>query len=544
MMNTTSLIILDGWGNGKGYPGNAVKLANTPTWDELVKQCPLRELIACGELVGLPDGQMGNSEVGHTILGAGRIVYQTLMRINKALEDNSLASNTQLDNFLREIKAKQKQSQDVTNARPPHLHLMGLLSDGGVHSHQEHFAAILRIAVDKGIEHIKLHLFLDGRDTSPKSAPDFVDFIQQTIDSIGTSQTVQIASACGRYYAMDRDKRWERTKNTYDTLVSDPTATVILDKPIPLVDDINKQIKSCYEQDLTDEFMPPFVSKDAASGLTAGKGFIEENDYIISINFRADRVRQITSALAAEEFDAFERPFIMPRSHLISMTDYDPSLPLPYIFGKEKINNALGEVISAMGMKQLRLAETEKFAHVTYFFNGGREEPFTNEIRTLIPSLKVATYDLAPQMCAPEITDKLVEAINSGEYGFILCNYANGDMVGHSGKIDAAIKTVEVLDESLQRVIEALDASDGQALITADHGNCEELLIGDPPKPQTAHTLNPVPLLYYGGRGRAKKVKFDQEVGGLADIAPSILKLMGIDIPKEMTGRVLVSFNE
>ncbi|MBE8182832.1 MAG: 2,3-bisphosphoglycerate-independent phosphoglycerate mutase [Candidatus Portiera sp.] len=534
-VKTTALIILDGWGQGKDYPGNAIQLATTPNWDKLVKERPMRQLVASGELVGLPAGQMGNSEVGHTILGAGRIIYQTLLRINRSLEDNSLASNKELNNFLANYKAIQKNMQNAqaaADAESPCLHLMGLLSDGGVHSHQEHLVAILEIAKNQGLDKIMLHLFMDGRDTSPKSAVSYVKYLEEQIERLGAGQIVTVS---GRYYAMDRDKRWERTSRVYNLLTSKDTP----DAQVPVVADICEHLEFNYDQEVYDEFIPPFITTDGAQAIKERGRLIRENDFVISVNFRADRMRQLTAALAAKEFTEFNRPFVLPQSSLLTMTKYDSALPLPHIFDKEDLDNLLGELIAAQGMKQLRLAETEKFAHVTYFFNGGRDEAFRNEERRLIPSLKVATYDLAPQMCAPEITDELVAAIASEQYDFILCNYANGDMVGHSGNLDAAIQTVEVIDANLQRVLAALDSASAQALITADHGNCEEMLTVDSLKPHTAHTLNPVPLIYYGPHN----VEFDKGAGGLADIAPTLVDLMGLEVPQEMSGRGLLKIN-
>ena len=533
-IKTTALIILDGWGNGKDYPGNAIKLAETPTWDSLLAKCKHRELIAGGEAVGLPNGQMGNSEVGHTVIGAGRVIHQTLQRINKSISDASSSESLDKNQALNKFLAAIKKDQESGGSSVPRLHLMGLLSDGGVHSHQEHIRAILALAVERRVKNIMLHLFLDGRDTAPKSAPKYIDYIQRETKAIGEGQ---IASVSGRYYAMDRDKRWRRTKRTYDAMMLDPEQ---MGDEIPLVDDPLKQVEEYHRKGITDEFVPPFICRGAAKILARGESFVRQNDYVISINFRADRMRQITKALAADELEGFERSFILPKDSLLTMTDYDPNLPLPYIFGKKKIINCLGEFLADQGLRQLRMAETEKFAHVTYFFNGGREEPFANEERKLIPSLKVATYDLAPEMRAPEITRSLTSAIKSGEYDFILCNYANGDMVGHSGKLDAAIKTVQVVDESLAEIVSALDSAGAQALITADHGNCEEMLAGDPPSPHTAHTLNPVPLLYYGSH----RVIFDEKEGGLADIAPTIIKLMGLDAPQEMSGRTILSIQD
>lgn len=528
MPKTTALIILDGWAQGKDYSGNAVKLAATPTWDKLLKEYPNRELIACGESVGLPPGQMGNSEVGHLVLGAGRVVYQTLLRINRAIANKSLEQNSSLNEFLKQVTVKQQREQKkryVRCASKPSLHIMGLLSDGGVHSHQEHLAAVLNLAAARGVKHILLHLFLDGRDTAPTSALKFIDFISQQLTQLNVGR---IASVIGRYYAMDRDQRWDRTQKTYMMLVNQTGELV------DTIDGLNNKLHSYYDKHITDEFIPPLIMHPAKADFTTGA--ISKDDSLICINFRADRVRQITAAFTDEKFDKFERPFVLPEEQLLCMVPYDDKSALPFIFGREKIKNSLGEILEIHNKKQLRLAETEKFAHVTYFFNGGRETPFSLEERKLIPSLKVATYDMAPQMRAPDITDHLVKAIKSELYDFILCNYANGDMVGHSGNLDAAIKAAESIDESLMRLIESLEYSGAQALLTADHGNCEEMLATDGISPHTAHTLNPVPLIYFGG----EKVVFDNGSAGLADIAPTLLKLMDIKIPDHMSGRVLI----
>ena len=459
-----------------------------------------------GEAVGLPQGQMGNSEVGHLNLGAGRVVLQTLLRINKAIADGSFYRHSRLREFMRE---------SLSTAGT--LHIIGLLSPGGVHSHQEHIFALCRLAAQQGIKNLSVHAVLDGRDTAPVSAAASITALERLCADIGSGG---ISSLCGRYYAMDRDDRWERTEKAYRLMMRAQAERETVDAQTALA-----TAESAGE---TDEFVKPIFIK--------GGAFIKPNDRVICANFRADRMRQLTGAMTARDFSSFPRPFIFPSAHILTMTEYDENQSLPHLYDKEQPARSLGEVLAAAGKTQLRLAETEKFAHVTYFFNGGREQPFKGEERLLIPSLRVATYDLAPDMRAKEITAELTQALRKGCYDFILCNYANGDMVGHTGSLAAAVQAVETLDESLGRLTATLTETGGEAMITADHGNCEQMAEDDGSKPHTAHTLNPVPLIYYGNR----QVGFSENCGSLADIAPTILKLMNIPQPSEMTGSFLL----
>ena len=506
MTTTTLLLILDGWGLGADYPGNAIARASTPNWDRLWTQSPRRSLDASGDAVGLPAGQMGNSEVGHLNIGAGRVVYQNLLRINRSIAADPSDADA-------EPLATQPALKRILARRKGRLHLMGLLSPGGVHSHEEHLFALCRLAAQNGSKDFCVHIFLDGRDTPPQSALASIHRLQNTLAELGAGN---LSSICGRYYAMDRDKRWERARLAYDAILGSPT--------VPAAAKPEEGLQAAYAEGLTDEFVKPMRIARAAP--------LGADDALICFNFRADRMRQLVQALASTQFNAWQRPFVLTAEQILTMTPYDENLPLPCIFKTEQPRDVLGQVLAARGKTQLRLAETEKFAHVTYFFNGGREEPFDGEDRKLIPSLKVATYDLAPQMRAPEITDALCAAIRAGKYDFILCNYANGDMVGHSGKLDAAIKTAETLDPCLGRLTASLDESAAQALITADHGNCEEMIAADG-SPHTAHSLSPVPLVYYG----PAQVRFNDEPGGLSALAPAILQLMGIPQPEAMSGK-------
>ena len=505
MKKTTLLLILDGWGMGADYPGNAIVQAPTPNWDKLWASAPHRCLDASGAAVGLPEGQMGNSEVGHLNIGAGRIVYQNLLRINRAL---AAPANTEAETL-----ATKPALQKIFQRRKGRLHLMGLLSPGGVHSHEDHLFALCRLAAHHGINDFGVHVFLDGRDTPPKSAFASIHKLQQVLTELKAGR---ISSVSGRYYAMDRDRRWERARLAYAAILGTPNS--------PIATNPDEGLQAAYAAGTTDEFVKPMCIADAPS--------LGADDALISVNFRADRMRQLIQALAAPQFEPWQRTFVLTAEQILTMTPYDENLPLPCIFKSEQPSNVLGQVLAARGKTQLRLAETEKFAHVTYFFNGGREEPFAGEDRKLIPSLKVATYDLAPQMRAPEITDALCAAIRAGKHDFILCNYANGDMVGHSGKLDAAIKAARTLDLGLGRLITALDACTAQALITADHGNCEEMIAADG-TPHTAHSLNPVPLVYYG----PKRVRFNDAPNGLSALAPAILQLMDLPQPDTMRGQ-------
>ena len=500
------LMVLDGYGLNDRTEGNAIAMANTPVMDKLMKECPFVKGAASGLAVGLPDGQMGNSEVGHMNIGAGRIIYQDLTRITKAIEDGDFFENKAL---LAAMDNCKKNDSD--------LHLWGLLSDGGVHSHIEHLYGLLEMAKKQGLTKVYVHAFLDGRDTPPASGKDYVQRLQDKMNEIGVGQ---IASLSGRYYAMDRDNNWDRVQKAYDSLTKGEGV---------LAEDAVQAMADSYAQDVTDEFvLPTVIVKD-------GKpvSVVKENDSVIFFNFRPDRAREITRAFCDDKFTGFDRPFI--KTTYVCFKDYDETIPNKTIaFEKEHITNTFGEYLAKCGKKQLRLAETEKYAHVTFFFNGGVETQFPGEDRILIQSPKVATYDLQPEMSSTELTDKLCAAIESGKYDMIICNYPNGDMVGHTGVFEAAVKACEAVDHCIGRVIESLKKVDGECLITADHGNCERMKDLQTGVPYTAHTNLPVPFIYYG---RKATMRTD---GRLSDIAPTMLYLKGIDVPAEMTGKSIV----
>ena len=500
------LIIMDGWGLGKVPASDAIKAANTPFVDSLYSQYPNTTLTTCGEAVGLPEGQMGNSEVGHLNLGAGRIVYQELQRINVAIREGELSENP---SFLNAIQ------YSLDNSKP--LHLIGLVSDGGVHSHINHLKAILDVCQQKGLQQVYVHPFTDGRDTDPKSGYRFIKELEEHISqSVGT-----IASVSGRYYAMDRDNRWERVKLAYDALVKGegPTATSALEA-----------IQASYDQNVTDEFIKPTIILNG-NGPTAR---IQEGDAVLCFNFRTDRCREITKALTQMDFPTHN----MHRLHLhyTTMTEYDASFEgVHVVFETDNLNNTLGEVLEAHNKTQIRIAETEKYPHVTFFFSGGREKPFEGEERILVSSPKVATYDLQPEMSAYEVTGAIVSELEKGKVDFVCLNYANTDMVGHTGVWQAAIKAAETVDQCVQKVVTTALAKDYTVFLTADHGNAD-YLINEDGSPNTAHTLNPVPLFVIDKEWRGTVAP-----GKLGDIAPTILTVMGLPIPKEMTGDVLVS---
>lgn len=502
-----ALIIMDGWGENVVNKGNAIKLAETPYVDQLFSTYPHSQLQASGRAVGLPEGQMGNSEVGHLNLGSGRVVYQDLTRISLAVETGEIKTNPVLGEQMKAAYAKDKA-----------LHLLGLLSDGGVHSHIDHLFGLLEMAKDFGLEKVYVHAILDGRDVPPDSAQDYVRALENKLAELGVGQ---IASISGRYYTMDRDNRWERVEKAYRAMVLGEGLTA----PSAL-----EAINNAYSNEETDEFVSPTtIVSDQGQPL----GTIGQNDLIIFYNFRADRARQITQALALADFTQFDRSEYLDPQY-VCLTEYDQTFNLPIAFPPEEIAETLGQVLSAAGLKQLRIAETEKYAHVTFFFNGGREEPSSGEDRKLIPSPKVATYDLEPKMSAFQMTDHLLEELNKDLYDVIILNYANCDMVGHTGKLDAAIQAVETVDQCLEKLIPAILKTGGQILLTSDHGNAEKMLEG--PKPHTAHTTNPVPLIYIGGE---KDVNL-RAGGVLADIAPTMLDILEIPQPKEMTGKSLL----
>lgn len=496
------LMILDGFGIAP-ESGNAIKAAKKPNIDKLFAENPITQIGASGMDVGLPDGQMGNSEVGHTNIGAGRIVYQELTRITKTINEDKLKDNEAI------VSAMDKALENGTA-----LHLMGLLSDGGVHSHNTHLYGILELAKKKGLEKVYIHAFLDGRDVPPSSAADFVQACVDKTEEIGVGK---IATVMGRYYAMDRDNRWERVEKAYAAMVYGEG--VEAECPVCAV-------KNSYKEDVTDEFVVPSVVKGGAT--------IQPNDSVIFFNFRPDRAREITRTLVDPDFNGFKRKNGFFPVNFVCMTQYDATMPnVDVAFKPQVLTNTLGEYISDKGMAQLRIAETEKYAHVTFFFNGGVEKQYPGEDRILVKSPSVATYDLQPEMSAYEVTDKLVPAIKSGKYDMIILNFANCDMVGHTGVFDAAVKAVEAVDECVGKVVDAIKEMGGVALITADHGNADKMVDTDG-EPFTAHTTNPVPFCVIG---------YDCELkdgGRLADIAPTMLQILGLPQPEEMDGTSLI----
>ena len=501
------LMILDGFGINEKTDGNAVKLAKTPNIDKLMKKYPNTIMYTSGLKVGLPDGQMGNSEVGHTNIGAGRIVYQELTKITKSIEDGDFFSNPE---FIAAIENCKKHNSK--------LHILGLLSDGGVHSHIRHLYGLLEMAKRRDFEDVYVHCFLDGRDTPPASAEGYITQLEEKMKE---KKVGKIASISGRYYAMDRDKRWDRVKKCYDALVrgegNKATSATIA-------------IEDSYQKEVFDEFVEPTVIVNNDTPIAT----IGENDSVIFFNFRPDRAREITRAIVDPEFDGFETEKI--NTYFVCFTNYDETMPnVKIAFKKEPLVNTFGEVVSKNGLKQLRIAETEKYAHVTFFFNGGEEKQYPGEDRILVPSPKVATYDLQPEMSAPIVTEKVVEAINEDKYNAIILNFANPDMVGHTGSLPAAIKAVETIDECVQKVVDAMLAHNGTILITADHGNCEQMIDYKTGEPHTAHTTNPVPLILVTN-DETLKVKS----GKLADLAPTMLEILGIEKPEEMTGESIL----
>jgi 2,3-bisphosphoglycerate-independent phosphoglycerate mutase len=500
------LVVLDGWGHREEEANNAIAQAKTPTWDALVRDYPHGLINASERFVGLPSGQMGNSEVGHMNIGSGRVLVQDLPRIDAAIEDGSLAKNPALQEFIRKVKG----GTGVA-------HLLGLLSPGGVHSHQEHIAAMAKILAKAGIK-VFIHVFTDGRDTPPKSALEYLEWFEKEISGIAT-----IATVSGRYYAMDRDKRWERVQPAYDTLTAAKGARVASAKA---------SISKSYEANVTDEFIEPCTIGNY-SGMNDGDG-------VMMVNFRSDRVRETMMALLDPAFKDFPRSKTITFSAALGMMEYSKQLNafMPALFPPQPLTNIFGEVVASAGMKQLRIAETEKYAHVTFFFNGGREEPFSGEERILVASPKVATYDLKPEMSAYEVTDKLMEAIKADRFDVIIVNYANTDMVGHSGDINAAAKAVEAVDACLGKLKETVLSKNGAMLITADHGNAEMMFDESTHQPHTAHTLNLVPALIVDNRFKGKKLSLPE--GKLADVAPTLLHLLGLPQPAEMTGKSLI----
>jgi 2,3-bisphosphoglycerate-independent phosphoglycerate mutase len=511
------LTVLDGWGYRAETKGNAIALARKPIYDSLIKNFPNTLIHTSGPFVGLPEGQMGNSEVGHLNIGAGRIVHMDMTRIDALIASKKLQSVPLFQHAME--RGRQRQ-----------LHLLGLLSDGGVHSHIQHLFALLEMAKQQKVENVFVHCFLDGRDTPPHSGRDFVRQLQQKMREL---QVGEIATLVGRYYAMDRDNRWERMELAYRAIVHGDSETRTND---PL-----GALEKSYEQDVTDEFIKPIVVTKGEGSLAAPVGSIRDSDAVIFFNYRADRARQMTFALAAPDFDQFSDPHRPKNLFYVGMTQYDKKWPwLQYVIGSEKLEHILAQVFADIQYKNLRCAETEKYAHVTYFFNGGIEKPFAGEERILVPSPKVATYDLKPEMSAEGITDTVVKAIEQHQFDAIIMNYANADMVGHSGKLEAAIKAVEAVDAGMARIYQALKPRGGAWIITADHGNAETMIDPLTGGAHTYHTLNPVPFILVSDNDKRNL----QPNGSLRDIAPTMLAALGQPQPADMTGRDLRSIQK
>jgi 2,3-bisphosphoglycerate-independent phosphoglycerate mutase len=504
------LIVLDGWGIRADPANNAIAMARTPVYNAMVARYPHAQLIASGEAVGLPAGQMGNSEVGHMNMGAGRVVYQDLTRIDKSISDGELFNSPVL-----------AASMDRCAGDRHALHFVGLVSDGGVHSHQRHLHALIGMAARRGVQRVFVHVITDGRDASPMGSVKYIGELESVMQKAGAGR---IATVVGRYYAMDRDKRWERTKLAYDAIVNGQAETKAQSALPP--------VEASHTAGVTDEFIKPAVIV-GADGQPVGP--IRDEDSVIFFNFRADRARQITRAIALDDFDGFERPH-RPRVHYTTMTMYDRTFNLPVVFTPQTFSGNLADVLAEHARTNLRLAETEKYAHVTYFFNCGREEPYPGEDRILVPSQKVATYDLKPEMSAPGIADALVADVTGRRHEVIICNFANADMVGHTGDVAATISAVETIDGCLGRMLTALKAVDARAIVTADHGNAEQLWDDELKAPHTAHTSNPVPVVLCADELVGRRLRD----GSLRDVAPTMLGLLGIPLSPEMTGSSLL----
>ncbi len=524
-MRPLLLIVLDGFGERAERTANAIRLAKTPTLDHLYQTYPSTLLSASGLSVGLPEGQMGNSEVGHMTLGAGRVMYQDLPRISKAIEDGSFFHNEVLLRTMEHVKKHQST-----------LHIIGLTSEGGVHSHIDHGLAIARLCKIQGISRVAWHAILDGRDTPPISALPSLERVENELSNLGIGH---IASLVGRFYAMDRDQRWERTKMAYDLLVHGQG------RRFPRANGMRAALQSAYAQQETDEFVKPIVLFDEKEEVIS----IRPMDAVVFFNFRADRARQLILSLTDPTFHSFDRSVFQKPLYVVCMTQYDQTFQLPVLFPSQVLHNHLGEYFSKLGIRQFRIAETEKYAHVTFFFNGGREAPYPGETRQVIPSRRdVATYDQAPEMSALDITSSLAtamrtlssmhanSAIHTEGYGFFLVNFANPDMVGHTGSLEATIRAVEVIDGCLHQLIQEAQLHDMAVIITADHGNCEQMWDEGTGQLHTAHTTNPVPFLLVDSHHQHARLRSE---GGLSDVAPTILEIMGLPVPKEMTGRSL-----
>jgi len=503
------LTVLDGWGHSENTSFNAIYTAKKPNWDRLKKTYVNTLIGTSGASVGLPGDQMGNSEVGHLNLGSGRVVYQEFTRVSRAIRTGSFFTNTVLTTAVDQAKEKGGA-----------VHILGLLSAGGVHSHEEHIHAMAQIAIERGLENVYLHAFLDGRDTPPKSALTSIRMMEDKFTALGKGK---IASLIGRYFAMDRDSHWQRVKASYDLMVDGKSrySTTTAEEALELA----------YARDETDEFVEATAIHD--EGAEPVK--IKDGDVVVFMNYRSDRARQISRPFVEPNFDGFTIDRKPKIASYVSLTEYSKGFDIPVAFPPDRMNNVFGEFLSKLGMRQLRIAETEKYAHVTFFFNGGEEEPFEGEKRILVQSPPVSTYDLQPEMSAPELTDKLIAEIESDQYDVIICNFANPDMVGHTGNFEATVKAIEALDVCLGRVYKAVQAKNCEWIITADHGNAEKMQGDDTGQAHTAHTVNPVPLIYVGD----KSVKLVDN-GILADIAPTIIDLMGLEKPIEMTGQSLI----
>ncbi len=502
------LVVLDGWGYSKDTDHNAIHSARTPVWNRLWSDYPHAYLRPSGAEVGLPSGQMGNSEVGHLNLGAGRVVYQEFTRVSRAIKTGSFYSNATLTEAV-----------DVAIQNGKAVHIMGLLSPGGVHSHENHIHAMTKLAVERGAKKVYMHAFLDGRDTPPKSAGASIAKMEAVFDELGAGR---FASLIGRYYAMDRDHRWPRIEAAYGAMTgagADYRAA-----------SADEALSMAYARGETDEFVKATIIAPEGDEPVG----IEDGDVVVFMNYRSDRARQITRPFIEPDFDCFERKRRPELGCFVSLTEYNADFNYPVAFPPERMRNVLGEYIANFGLHQLRIAETEKYAHVTFFFNGGREEPFEFEDRVLVPSPQVSTYDQQPEMNAGELTDKLIEAVESSRYDVVICNYANPDMVGHTGNFEATVKAIEFLDGCLGRLTESVERVGGEMLVTADHGNAEQMVGTDTGQPHTAHTSNVVPLIYFGPR----ELKLSK--GILADVAPTMLELLSLSVPTEMTGRSLL----